>query len=92
MERPEHWPLSWIVLSWVLAAGVFVLLLQLADVGGSARDSRAGSHVLAFLISAGSILLVAGPFYVTQRWLTGRERNSSAESPEDAGGTREEES
>lgn len=88
MKPPEDWHGGWIVATWVGAALALLIALQLLGLEGG-RRAAAGprSHLPAFLLAAGSLLLVAGPFYLTVRWLrerseeTPRTRDQTNETP-----------
>lgn len=99
LEPPENWHGGWIAALWAGAAIVLLIVLQLVGLGGGTGPggtARPGSHSMPFLVAVASLVLVAIPFYCTQRWIErrGAERGLEDEAtdrkgddppPEDAG-------
>lgn len=74
IDPPEHWHGGWIAALWVCAAAVLVVALQLFGPSGGPGEAQPGSHSMPFFLAVGALLVVAVPFYFTQRWIERRER------------------
>lgn len=79
IDPPERWHGGWIVALWVAAAVALVVALQLFGPGGGPGESQPRSHSIPFFVAVGSLLLVAVPFYCTQRWIERRGRGRGEE-------------
>ncbi|MFB6239987.1 MAG: hypothetical protein ABEJ46_00170 [Gemmatimonadota bacterium] len=83
LEPPEKWHGGWIAGLWVIAAALLLVMLQLSGLGeGTRGGARTGSHSIPFLVAVASLVVVAVPFYCTQRWIERRGRRRGDEPPD----------
>lgn len=73
IDPPERWHGGWIAALWVGAGALLVVALQLFGPDAGPGEAQPGAHSVPFLLAVGSLLVVAVPFYCSQRWIERRD-------------------